>query len=138
MARLQYGTLLEMRTFIRQPARIPVEITAVDDPIRGCQLLDIGLGGFCCKTDHTIPKGTRLDIHLAARDRQLHAHGKVSWCRGSGHDIRIGVQFDSDDPVSRLHLVERVCDIERRRRLRRAAGTGERPPSGSRPAGKRH
>ncbi|HFC53585.1 MAG TPA: PilZ domain-containing protein [Gammaproteobacteria bacterium] len=114
-----------MRTFIRQPTRLPVEITAVDDPIESCQLLDIGVGGFCCKTDHTIPKGTTIGLSIPSRDQRLHAQGKVSWCRRKGDDVRIGVQFISANPESRLQLVERICDIERQRRL----GRRQRNPS---------
>lgn len=125
---------LQMRTFIRQPTRLPVEITAVDDPIESCQLLDIGLGGFCCKTDHTIPEGTRVGLLLPSRNRELHAQGEVSWCRRSGDDIRIGVQFLTADPESRLQLLERICDIERQRRLGRSAE--EDPPADKHPPAK--
>lgn len=125
--------IVQMRSFIRQPTRLSVEVTAIGDPIASCRLVDIGLGGFCCETDHTIPAGTRLGLQLPSGDRPLHAQGEVSWCRRCGDDFRIGVRFVSTDPESRLHLVERVCDLERQRRLARGMKRGISPDPSTSP-----
>ncbi len=106
-----------MRTFIRQPSEIPVEIsTRKILGGSGQSLKNISFGGLCCKTNKPIETGTMVDIRLPSLSSDSEARGRVSWCRRKNSNIEIGVQFLNNDTDSRLHMVEQVCDIERYRK----------------------
>ncbi len=106
-----------MRTFIRQPSNIPVEISSRRAPAGKSQLLkNISFGGLCCKTDEPIETGTEVYVRLPSLGPDVETRGRVSWCRHKNSDVEIGVQFLGKDSVSRLHMVEEVCNIERCRK----------------------
>ncbi len=106
-----------MRTFIRQPSNIPVEIFSRKSPAGKSQSLkNISFGGLCCKTDRPIATGTEVYVRLPSLGPDFEARGRVSWCRHKNSDIEIGVQFLDKDSENRLHMVEEVCNIERYRK----------------------
>jgi len=106
-----------MRTFIRQPSDIPVEISSTKIPAGKHQSLkNISFGGLCCKTDKPIKTGTVVNVRLPSLGPDIKTRGRVSWCRRKNSDVEIGIQFLNKDSENRLHMVEQVCDIERYRK----------------------
>lgn len=125
-----------MRTFIRQPSKIPVEISTPKKPAGKSQLLkNISFGGLCYRTGEPIEPGTQVNIRLPTLDPGLETRGRISWCRRKNNDIEIGIQFLDKDSEHRLRIVEQICDIERSRkeatrpknRLRHGRAPGRKP-----------
>ncbi len=110
-----------MRTFIRQPAEIAVEIDIVDaSAVENRLLKNISFGGLCYRADRPVETGTKVAVRLphSSPSRELEVRGKVSWCRQREQDTEIGVQFLPEDAENRVLLVEQVCELEHRRKER--------------------
>ncbi len=106
-----------MRTHIRQPTQIPVEVTAPDIPvIRSPHLKNISFGGLCLRADRPLKAGTSVNIRLPSLDPDFETRGRISWCRQERGGIELGVEFLDPDSGTPLHMVEQVCDIERYRK----------------------
>jgi len=106
-----------MRTFIRQPSNIPVEISSREIPANKNQLLkNISFGGLCYQTDKPIKTGTTVNIRLPSLGPEFETQGRVSWCRRKNFNFEAGIQFLDKNKENQLYMVEQVCDIERCRK----------------------
>ncbi len=112
-----------MRTFIRQPAEIPVEIDMPDMPaVESHPLKNISFGGLCYRAKKPVETGTRVNVRFPHPAPGLEVRGKISWCRQRQEEIEVGVQFLPEEAENRVLLVEQICELEHRRKERLRKG----------------
>ncbi len=108
-----------MRRFIRHPSDIPIEFQIDQGDKQRMQraLKNIGAGGLCFVSDHSIDQGTRIHIHIPLEFQRedetgFDADGYVAWCLNEDEAYTIGVQFDDQSSRYTMRMVEQVCHIE--------------------------
>lgn len=106
-----------MRSFIRHPSDIPIEIHPERNPQGSAEMLiNISHGGLSLRSHASILPGTivNLTMHVPGCDKQLQA--RVVWCRDIPGAYDIGVEFLNSDDSYTVRMVEQVCHIEHYRR----------------------
>lgn len=106
-----------MRSFIRHPSDIPIDIHPDHSPEGGTELLiNISHGGLSLRSQAGILPGTivKLTLHIPDGDKQIRA--RVAWCREFAEGYDIGVEFLNSDDSYTVRMVEQVCHIEHYRR----------------------
>lgn len=106
-----------MRSFIRHPSGIPIDICPDNHPDGSPEMLiNISHGGLSLRSQAGILPGTivNLTLHILGGDKQLRA--RVAWCRELDEGYDIGVEFLSSSDSYTVRMVEQVCHIENYRR----------------------
>ena len=106
-----------MRSYIRHPSNIPIEVRSDPKDSRNTtQLRDISHGGLCYVSTDERHAGeiVRIRVPLVSQDFEIRA--RVAWCRKRSDGYLIGVQFLRDEDAFRTRMVEQMCHIEDYRR----------------------
>lgn len=106
-----------MRSFIRHPSGIPIDIQPEHSPEGSPEMLiNISHGGLSLRSQAGILPGTIviLTVHIPDGDKQIRA--RVAWCRELPEGYDIGVEFLSTADSYTVRMVEQVCHIENYRR----------------------
>jgi c-di-GMP-binding flagellar brake protein YcgR len=80
----------------RRHPRIDLSVVVNCDKTYTAQSKDISEGGMCLVADERMESGRMLDLrfYLPNSSNELHAFGKVQWCRSSAHGgFEVGVSF---------------------------------------------
>lgn len=102
-----------MRTFIRHPTSIPIQVCAGGDESARVRVRNLSAGGLCFITDKPVKVGTRVEFDIPITSPDYHGSGVIVWRREQGPDsYEVGVRFTSDDEFFRTRMVEQVCQIE--------------------------
>jgi len=102
-----------MRTFIRHPTSIPIQVYASGDEDARVQARNLSAGGLCFITDKPVKVGTLVEFDIPLIKPGYHGHGVIAWRREeSAQQYEVGVRFTSDDEYFRTRMVEQVCQIE--------------------------
>ncbi|SHM81406.1 PilZ domain-containing protein [Phytopseudomonas punonensis] len=108
-----------MRRFLRHSSNLPVELRLRRHLPSASQRLDnISLGGAACHSNHPLPQGTPVVLHIPVLGEQIACHGQVAWCAQQSESYLLGVTFSEQTPELRAHMVEQVCNLEHYRRHR--------------------
>ena len=103
-----------MRTFIRHPTSIPIQVCAGGDESARVRVRNLSAGGLCFITDKPVKVGTRVEFDIPITSPDYHGSGVIVWRREQAPDsYEVGVRFTSDDEFFRARMVEQVCQIER-------------------------
>lgn len=90
------------RQFIRHPTNIPIEFSLNDvRETEKIQVKDVGNGGLCFVSNHSINSGERIHIIIPSCEPTFNANGIVRWCKQDGTVFWVGVRF----PTS----IRRLC-----------------------------
>jgi hypothetical protein len=112
-----------MRSFIRHPTDIPIEIMLDDKPSQHESLRNISHGGLCFLYPHAAPVDSIVIVRIAFTSPVFEAACRVTWCQADGSAWQVGVEFLDQDDLFRLRMVEQICHIEHyRRTLRESQG----------------
>lgn len=106
-----------MRSFIRHPSDIPIDIQPEQSPMGSPEMLiNISHGGLSFRSQSHILPGTivNLTVHVPTVDQQVRA--RVVWCRELANGYDVGVEFMTSDDSYTVRMVEQVCHIEHYRR----------------------
>lgn len=106
-----------MRSFIRHPSDIPLDIQPEHCPAGSPEMLiNISHGGLMFRSQAGILPGTivNLTLHVPGNDKLVRA--RVAWCRDKPAGYDIGVEFLSAADSYTVRMVEQVCHIEHYRR----------------------
>jgi hypothetical protein len=106
-----------MRTFIRHPSDIPIDIHPDHRPEASPEkLINISHGGLSFRSQAGILPGTivSLAVHIPDGDKQVRA--RVVWCRDIPEGYDMGVEFLNTADSYTIRMVEQVCHIEHYRR----------------------
>lgn len=114
---LGYSTSMEdslERQYIRHPSDIPIQWRLGDLAAPGSEYLrNISEGGLAFISQHDIPVGALIDIHIPIRHPEVSIRGYVVWCKPYGvSEFEVGVRFTDADTRFRMRMVEQVCHIE--------------------------
>ena len=102
-----------MRSFIRHPSDIPIDIYPDHSPVGSPEILiNISHGGVSLRSQARILPGTivNLTVHVSKHDERV--RGRVVWCRDLDKGYDIGVEFLSTKDSYAVRMVEQVCHIE--------------------------
>lgn len=105
-----------MRSYIRHPLDMPIEIQASNPQPSGPDLRDIGHGGLSFRYSRPVPVGATIRIRIAVTNPVFEAVCRVAWCEEEGDSYRVGVEFLDQADRYRARMVEQVCQIEEYRR----------------------
>jgi len=105
-----------MRSFIRHPTDIPIEIRLEDQPHQQEPLRNVSRGGLCFLHPQAAPVGSNIIVRIALTVPPFEAACRVTWCQADGNAWQVGVEFLDKDILFRLRMVEQICHIEHYRR----------------------
>ncbi len=103
-----------MRTYIRHPSDIPIEIQA-DERKSGLSqehLNNISTGGLSFSSSRELQPGTVINIRISNVQPDFTARAQVVWCRQESDGFVIGVAFTESGDLFRVRMVEQICHIE--------------------------
>lgn len=103
------------RQFIRHPTAIPL-LFKVGDRTETIQAKDVGDGGLCFISQHSINVGEHIHITIPICDPEFEAHGIVRWCKHNGNRYLIGVASQQKSVIFAIRMVEQVCHIKNYRK----------------------
>lgn len=102
-----------MRTYIRHPTSIPIQVCAGGDEDARVRVRNLSAGGLCFITDKPVKVGTLVEFDIPVTKPDYHGRGVIVWRREqSSKQYEVGVRFTSDDEFFRTRMVEQVCQIE--------------------------
>lgn len=102
-----------MRTYIRHPTSIPIQVCAGGDEDSRVRVRNLSAGGLCFITDKPVKVGTMVEFDIPVTKPDYHGRGVIVWRREqSSNSYEVGVRFTSDDEFYRTRMVEQVCQIE--------------------------
>lgn len=102
-----------MRTYIRHPTSIPIQVCAGGDEDSRVRVRNLSSGGLCFITDKPVKVGTRVEFDIPITKPDYHGTGVIVWRREQSAKLfEVGVRFTSDDEFFRTRMVEQVCQIE--------------------------
>lgn len=105
-----------MRTYIRHPAEIPVQIELSSQAVnRHRQIRNVSYGGLAFESDCYIEPGSRVRIRIDVVQPQFEAEGIISYCRRKAGQYQVGVEFIQRDDLYIARMVEQICHIEQYR-----------------------
>lgn len=110
-----------MRSFIRHPTDIPIEISLADQSRKHEPLRNVSRGGLCFKYPEAVPVGSRIVVRIALTSPPFEVNCQVAWCQADGNAWQVGVEFLDRVDQFRARMVEQICHIEQYRRTARDA-----------------
>lgn len=105
-----------MRSFIRHPTDIPIEISIDDQLYQHEPLHNVSRGGLCFLHPEAAPVGSNIIVRIAFTSPPFEARCQVTWCQADGNAWQVGVEFLDQYDLFRARMVEQVCHIEQYRR----------------------
>ncbi len=110
-------TITKLRQFIRHPSSVPIRVALdrVQDPSLShpCdQLHNVSLGGLAFRSPKPLANQQIVNISFPLLDETHRFHGRVVWSRKLKQGYDIGLQFDDEEQMYRLRMIEQICHIE--------------------------
>ena len=104
-----------MRSFIRHPTDIPIEIRLGDQSCKREPLRNVSSGGLCFQHPEAAAIGSVIVVRIALTSPPFEACCRVAWCQADVGAWQVGVEFLDQDDLFRLRMVEQICHIEQYR-----------------------
>lgn len=101
-----------MRSFIRHPTDIPIEIRLEDQSCKQQPLCNVSSGGLCFQYPEAPPVGGVFIVRIALTAPPFEACCRVVWCQADVGSWQVGVEFLDQEDLFRLRMVEQICHIE--------------------------
>lgn len=102
-----------MRTYIRHPADIPVQIELKSQPAnQQRQIRNVSYGGLAFVSDCFIEPAAEVRLCIDVVDPRFEAEGIVSYCRKKADLYLVGVEFIQRDDLYIVRMVEQICHIQ--------------------------
>ena len=105
-----------MRSFIRHPTDIPIEVRLADQARMQEPLRNVSRSGLCFRHPEAAPVGSHIVVRIALTVPPFEASCRVTWCQEDGNAWQVGVEFLDQDILFRMRMVEQICHIEHYRR----------------------
>ena len=107
--------MTNIRSFIRHPTDIPIEIRFGDQSCQRESLRNVSNGGLCFRYPEVAPIGSVIVVRIALTSPPFEACCRVAWCQADVGAWQVGVEFLDQDDLFRLRMVEQICHIEQYR-----------------------
>jgi len=102
-----------MRTFIRHPADIPVQIDIQTQPVhKQRRISNVSYGGLAFVSDSFVEPGIQIRVCIDVVDPRFEADGIVTHCRQKAGQYLVGVEFIHRDDLYIARMVEQICHIQ--------------------------
>lgn len=102
-----------MRTYIRHPADIPVQIEYTARNHNGARhISNVSYGGLAFESEYHMTPGAEIRICIDVVEPPFEAEGIVSYCRREQGRYQVGVEFIKRDDLYIARMVEQICHIE--------------------------
>ncbi|OGS23558.1 MAG: hypothetical protein A2314_03115 [Elusimicrobia bacterium RIFOXYB2_FULL_50_12] len=102
-----------MRTFIRHPSDIPIEVQFENaEAEKEKYLKDISTGGLSFKSDIMLDENAIIRVRIPLIKPVFEARARVVWCRPENGYYDTGVEFIETEDVFKIRMVEQICHIE--------------------------
>lgn len=112
-----------MRSYIRYPSRLPVELRLGDVVADESNYLNnVSQGGLSFNSMLPIAIGTLMELRIPPNRPLFQMLGKVAWCKSVGLHHVVGVEFVGTDQEAGGQLVAMACEIENYRAAETARG----------------
>jgi len=105
-----------MRSFIRHPTDIPIEIRLGEQTYQHEPLRNVCGNGLCFRHPEAALVGSNIVVRIAFTVPAFEASCRVTWCQADGNAWQVGVEFLNQDDLFRARMVEQICHIELYRR----------------------
>ena len=109
-----------MRTYIRHPADIPIEVQpskTVASDAASVRLQNISYGGLAFHSEHCYDNGSQIIIRITSVEPVFEAQARVTWCKREKSGFAIGLEFINQEDVFKARMVEQVCHIQHYRNV---------------------
>jgi hypothetical protein len=104
-----------MRSFIRHPTDMPIEILLDEQAAASDALRNVSRSGLCFRYPTAVAKGGVIRVRIAIAAPAFEARCRVIWCQPEGDAFQVGVEFLDRDDLFRARMVEQICHIEQYR-----------------------
>ena len=112
-----------MRSYIRHPTAIPIQICASSAHSAPIAVQNLSAGGLCFLTELSMRVGAVVEFFIPSVQPSYHSEGVVVWRREQSPRLfEVGLRFTSDDEFFRVRMAEQVCQIEAYRQLQAEQG----------------
>lgn len=102
-----------MRTFIRHPADIPVQIEIKSLQVhKQRQISNVSYGGLAFQSESFVEPGMQIRIRIDLVDPGFEADGIVMYCRQKSGQFLVGAEFINRDDLYIARMVEQICHIQ--------------------------
>lgn len=102
-----------MRTYIRHPADIPLQIEVKSQPTHQLhRMSNVSYGGLAFLSDSYVDPGVQIRVCIDVVDPRFEAEGIVSHCRHKAGQYLVGVEFIHRDDLYIARMVEQICHIQ--------------------------
>lgn len=106
-----------MRTYIRHPANIPVQIEVESETAGNTHRLNnVSRGGLAFNSAEPIAKGSVIQLTINAVDPAFEAQGIVTHCHRGPEQYLVGIEFIHRNDLFVARMVEQICHIEHYKR----------------------
>jgi len=102
-----------VRSFIRHPADIPIEVRP-EKSFEGApeSLNNISLGGLSFTSQSPFIPGDHVSFAVSIAHGCVESRGRVTWCRERLDGYEVGIEFIDAEDYYTMRMVEQVCHIE--------------------------
>lgn len=107
-----------MRSYIRHPSDIPIQIDSIDasqDNLQQ-QLTNVSKGGLAFESTDRIKTGSIIMLRIAIVRPEFTMECVVTHCSPEGDHFIVGVEFVRPDDRYVARMVEQICHIEHYRK----------------------
>jgi len=109
------------RHYIRHPTDIPIEVipennlpTLTDNLNNALQverMENVSFGGLMFQSAIPYAQNKCMLVKIKSTSPEFEGHAVVSWCRKTGKNYLVGLEFTDKDSEFKVHMVEQVCHI---------------------------
>ena len=102
-----------MRHFMRHPASMPIEVSALHTELQALShLCNVSIGGLAFEASQEVEAGSIISLRIPCVVPVFESVAKVAWCRELDSGYELGVEFLDQDDAFRARMVEQICHIE--------------------------
>lgn len=102
-----------MRSYIRHPSDIPIEVGNKETAFNETECLkNVSFGGLSFNSGHPLKVGTAFIIRIPVVRPIFEALSRVTWCNKVDNHYEVGVEFLNQQDLFRVRMVEQICHIE--------------------------
>lgn len=106
-----------MRSFIRHPSDIPIEILYENESDSAERFLNnISSGGLSFTAREALIEGAIVRVRIPIIQPMFEARGRIVWCRKEELGYDVGIEFVETKDIFKARMVEQVCHIEHYKR----------------------
>jgi hypothetical protein len=116
-----------IRRHVRHVTGLPVDITLdyssqTDEDTNDDTITNVSLGGMSFISDGPFDIDQRVRVRFPILNDKVTLNCRVIWCESTRRGYKIGIEFDKDDEVLRLRLIDQISEIEDYRQRKESIG----------------